>query len=74
MVLLLADVNYDGLLETPLWVDGVRLTPVKYTLGFVLPAALFLGTYLSFFGLSRSFGGGEAVAGWRRRTLSRSCR
>ena len=63
VVLVLAGVTYDGLLETPLWVELVRLTPVSQTLGLVLLAALFLGAYLGFVGLSRVLGGGR---GFRR--------
>ncbi len=63
VVLVLAGVTYDGLLETPLWVEVVRLTPVGQTLGLVLLAALFLGAYLGFVGLSQVLGGGS---GFRR--------
>ena len=63
VVLVLAGVTYDGLLETPLWVEVVRLTPVNQTLGLVLVAAVFLGAYLGFVGLSRVMGGGTGF--WR---------
>jgi len=63
VVLVLAGVTYDGLLETPLWVEVVRLTPVNQTFGLLLLAALFLGVYLGFVGLSRIFGGGRGF--WR---------
>jgi hypothetical protein len=63
VVLVLAGVTYDGLLETPLWVEVVRLTPVSQTLGLVLLAVLFLGAYLGFVGLSQVLGGGR---GFRR--------
>jgi hypothetical protein len=63
VVLVLAGVTYDGLLETPLWVEVVRLTPVNQTLGLILLAALFLGAYLGFVGLSQIFGRGQ---GFRR--------
>ena len=63
VVLVLAGVTYDGLLETPLWVEVVRLTPVNQTLGLVLVAATFLGAYLGFVGLSRGLGGGAGF--WR---------
>ncbi len=63
VVLVLAGVTYDGLLETPLWVEVVRLTPVGQTLGLALLVALFLGAYLGFVGLSQVLGGGS---GFRR--------
>ncbi|MDQ4126470.1 MAG: hypothetical protein M3151_00695 [Actinomycetota bacterium] len=58
VVLVLAGVTYDGLLETPLWLEVVRLTPVGQTLGLVLLAVLFLGAYLGFVGLSQVLGRG----------------
>ena len=66
VVLVLAGVTYDGLLETPLWVEVVRLTPVNQTLGLVLVVAVFLGAYLGFVGLSRALGGGMGF--WRLAT------
>jgi len=63
VVLVLAGVTYDGLLETPLWAELVRLTPVNQTLGLLLVAALFLGAYLGFAWISRVLGGGR---GFRR--------
>ena len=58
VVVVLAGVTFDGLLETPLWLEIVRVTPVTQTLGVVLLPALFFGIYLGFVGLSRILGGG----------------
>jgi len=52
-------VTFDGLLQTPLWLEIVRLTPVTQTLGVILLPLLFLGIYLGFVELSRILGGGE---------------
>jgi hypothetical protein len=60
VVVVLAGVTFDGLLETPLWLEIVRLTPVTQTLGVVLLPLLFFGIYLGFVELSRTFGGGGA--------------
>lgn len=51
VVLVLAGVTYDGLLETPLWVEVVRTTPLGQTSGLLLLWALFVGAYLGFVGL-----------------------
>ena len=59
VILVLAGVTFDGLLETPLWLEIVRLTPVTQTLGVILLPLLFFGIYLGFVGLSRIFGGGR---------------
>jgi len=58
VILVLAGVTFDGLLETPLWLEIVRLTPVTQTLGVILLPLLFLGIYLGFVELSRILGGG----------------
>ena len=58
VVLVLAGVTFDGLLETPLWLEIVRLTPLNQTLGVMLLPLLFFGIYLGFVELSRTFGGG----------------
>ncbi len=63
VVLVLAGVTYDGLLETPLWVEVVRVTPVNQTFGLLLLVGLFLGVYSGFVWLSRVLGGGT---GFRR--------
>jgi hypothetical protein len=63
VVLVLAGVTYDGLLETPLWAEVVRLTPIGQTLGLLLVVALFLGAYLGFVGLSQALGRGRGF--WR---------
>jgi hypothetical protein len=65
VIVVLASVTFDGLLETPLWLDIVRLTPVTQTLGTILLPLLFFGIYLGFVGLSRILGGGGGV-GFRR--------
>jgi len=61
VILVLAGVTFDGLLETPLWLEIVRLTPVTQTLGVILLPLLFLGIYLGFVELSRVLGGGGEV-------------
>jgi polyferredoxin len=58
VIVVLAGVTFDGLLETPLWLEIVRLTPVTQTLGVMLLPLLFFGIYLGFVELSRIFGGG----------------
>jgi hypothetical protein len=58
VILVLAGVTFDGLLETPLWLEIVRLTPVTQTLGVILLPLLFLGIYLGFVELSRILAGG----------------
>jgi hypothetical protein len=65
VVVVLAGVTFDGLLETPLWLEIVRVTPVTQTLGVILLPALFFGIYLGFVGLSRILGGG-GEGGFRR--------
>ena len=59
VVVVLAGVTFDGLLQTPLWLEIVRLTPVTQTLGTILLPLLFFGVYLGFVELSRILGGGE---------------
>ena len=58
VIVVLAGVTFDGLLETPLWLEIVRLTPVTQTLGVILLPLLFSGLYLGFVELSRMLGGG----------------
>jgi len=58
VILVLAGVTFDGLLETSLWLEILRLTPVTQTLGVILLPLLFLGIYLGFVELSRILGGG----------------
>jgi polyferredoxin len=58
VILVLAGVTFDGLLETLLWLEIVRVTPVTQTLGVILLPLLFFGIYLGFVELSRIFGGG----------------
>jgi hypothetical protein len=61
VILVLAGVTFDGLLETPLWLEIVRVTPVNQTLGVLLLPVLFFGIYLGFVELSRVFGGGRGT-------------
>ena len=65
VILVLAGVTFDGFLETPLWLEIVRLTPVTQTLGVILLPLLFFGIYLGFVGLRRIFGGGRET-GYRQ--------
>ena len=65
VIVVLAGVTFDGLLETPLWLEIVRLTPVTQTLGTILLPLLFFGIYLGFVQLSRILGGGGG-GGFRR--------
>jgi hypothetical protein len=65
VIVVLAGVTFDGLLETPLWLEIVRLTPVTQTLGTILLPLLFFGIYLGFVELSRILGGGGGI-GFRR--------
>ena len=58
VILVLAGVTFDGLLETSLWLEILRLTPLTQTLGVILLPLLFLGIYLGFVELSRILGGG----------------
>ena len=58
VIVVLAGVTFDGLLETPLWLEIVRLTLVTQTLGVILLPLLFLGVYVGFVELSRVLGGG----------------
>ena len=57
VVLVLAGVTYDGLLETPFWVEVVRTTPITQTTGLLLTWAAFLGVYLGCVWLCRVIGG-----------------
>jgi hypothetical protein len=65
VIVVLAGVTFDGLLETPLWLEIVRLTPLTQTLGTILLPLLFFGLYLGFVELSRFLGGG-GEGGFRR--------
>ncbi len=58
VVLVLAGVAFDGLLETPLWIGLQGGTPISRTVGLVLLPLLFFAVYLAFVGLSRLSGGG----------------
>lgn len=59
VVLVLAGVSFDGLLETPFWVGLQGTTIISRTLGLVVLPLLFLAVYLAFVGFSRLLGGGE---------------
>lgn len=59
VVLVLAGVAFDGLLETPLWVWLQAGVPVSRTLLLVVLPVLFFGVYLAFVWSSRLVGGGE---------------
>ena len=61
VIVVLAGVTFDGLLQTPLWLEIVRLTPVTQTLGTILLPLLFFGIYLGFVELSRILGGGGGM-------------
>src|ERR671912_432536 len=65
VIVVLAGVTFDGLLETPLWLEIVRLTPVTQTLGTILLPLLFFGIYLGFVELSRILGGGREGDFWQ---------
>jgi hypothetical protein len=65
VIVVLAGVTFDGLLETPLWLEIVRLTPVTQTPGTILLPLLFFGIYLGFVELSRILGGGGQGGFWR---------
>ncbi|HEX5850474.1 MAG TPA: hypothetical protein VFY59_14855 [Rubrobacter sp.] len=65
VILVLAGVTFDGLLDTPLWLEVVRVTPVDQTLGVMLLPMMFFVIYLGFVRLSLAFGGGEGASfGW----------
>ena len=57
VVLVLSGVTYDGLLETPLWAEVVRATPVTQTTGLLLIWAVFISVYLGCVWLCRVLGG-----------------
>ncbi len=57
--------------ETEEELGELQVRPVNQTLGLLLLAALSLGAYLGFVGLSRVLGAAGASGGSRRRTRSR---
>ena len=61
VILVLAGVTFDGLLETPLWLEVVRVTPVDQTLGVMLLPVMFFVIYLGFVRLSLVLGGGGGM-------------
>jgi hypothetical protein len=58
VIFVLAGVAYDGLHETPPWLNLVRFTPITPTLGLLLLPLIFVGVYLGFVKLSQLMGGG----------------
>ena len=58
VILVLAGVSFDGLLETQFWVWLQVVTGVPRTLGLVALPLLFFAVYLLFVKLSQVFGGG----------------
>jgi hypothetical protein len=58
VILVLAGLAFDGLLETPLWTQFRIATSIPQTLGLVLAPLVFLAAYLGFVKLSQLFGGG----------------
>jgi hypothetical protein len=58
VILVLAGVSFDGLLETPFWVWLQVVTGVPRTLGLVVLPLLFFAVYLLFVKLSQVLGGG----------------
>src|SRR5829696_10506524 len=58
VILVLAGVSFDGLLETPFWVWLQVVTGVPRTLGLVALPLLYFAVYLLFVKLSQVFGGG----------------
>lgn len=63
VVLMLAGVAYDGLLDTPVWLELVRLTPATPLLGLLAMPLLFGGVYFLFVAASRLAGGGGVSLG-----------
>lgn len=59
VILVLAGVAFDGLLETPLWADFRQATSMPQTLGLFILPLVFLAAYLGFVKLSQRFGGGR---------------
>jgi hypothetical protein len=57
VILVLAGLAFDGLLETPLWIEFQRVASLPQTVWLVLLPLLFLGVYLVFVKLSQLFGG-----------------
>ena len=64
VILVLAGVAFDGLLETPAWSELRRALSVPQTAGLVVLPLAFLSVYLGFVKLSQLFGGG--TGGLRR--------
>ncbi|MGH3146959.1 MAG: hypothetical protein ACRDTR_14285 [Rubrobacter sp.] len=58
VILVLAGVAYDGLQETPPWLELVRLTPLTQTSGLISLPLVFFVLYLGFVKLSQVMGGG----------------
>lgn len=64
VILVLAGVAFDGLLDTPFWVWLQIVAPASRTLGLVALPLLFFAVYLCFVKLSQLFGGGTRRLRW----------
>jgi polyferredoxin len=64
VIVVLAGVTFDGLLETPVWNELRRATSMPNTMGLVTLPLVFLAVYGGFVKLSQSVGGG--TGGLRR--------
>jgi hypothetical protein len=63
VLVVLASVTYDSLLETPLGVGLIGLSPLRQTLGLLAMPLLFLAAYLGFMKLGQLAGGGGVPFG-----------
>jgi len=57
VVVMLASVTYDSLLETPFWANLSGVVPLPQTAEFVALPLVFLGLYLTFVKLGQLYGG-----------------
>jgi hypothetical protein len=67
VIVVLASVTYDSLLETSPWTNLVRLASLTQTLGLCTLSLTFLAVYLAFMKISQLAGGGR-VPFWRLAT------
>jgi polyferredoxin len=58
VIVVLAGLAFDGLLETPLWNELRRATSMPQVVGLIALPLVFLSVYLGFVRLSQLFGGG----------------
>jgi polyferredoxin len=58
VIVVLAGLAFDGLLETPLWNELRRATSMPQAVGLIVLPLVFLSVYLGFVRLSQLFGGG----------------